>query len=156
MAKGLPPVRNSGTPTRPARRGAEQAPRAGYRVGRPAGDPDDVRSNRIVQRIHPHLVEAIDEVARDEGLTRSLFIERILIRAMNHEHGARLDAIGRWRPVEDHEDTPRMVRAKPFAVGERVQAEYDAAQREMLQQSIVRRSDKPVQPKLPPRKPNKK
>lgn len=159
MAKPLPPVKNTGTPTRPVREGGEQAPRAGYRVGRKAGDPNDVRSSRIVQRVHPHLVEVVDELAREEGLTRSLFIERILIKALNKEHGAHLDMVGRWQPYEDPDDRPRLVRAKPFAIGERIQKEWEACQNEQIEQSLARRSPTPVDAdslRLPMRQPTAK
>lgn len=73
-------------------------PPPGRRTGRiplPAGD---LRSERLVQRIHPDLMSAIMQRAREAGFSRSLYVERILIQFMNSMEGAELDAIGKRRP----------------------------------------------------------
>ncbi|MET4347067.1 hypothetical protein ABIC08_007716 [Bradyrhizobium sp. RT9b] len=68
------------------------------KLGRPFGDPDDVRTLRLAQRVHPHMMAVLDQRAREYGLSRSQFIERILVDYLNSHEYAQLDAIGRWVP----------------------------------------------------------
>jgi hypothetical protein len=65
--------------------------------GRPAGDPNDVRTHRFSFRIHPHLYELINQLARDQGLNHSLWLERAAIDKVHRDlkQPGLLDAIGR-------------------------------------------------------------
>jgi hypothetical protein len=73
-------------------------PAPGRRTGRTPGPVEDLRSERLVQRIHPDLMSAIMQRAREAGFSRSLYVERILVQFMNSMEGAELDAIGKRRP----------------------------------------------------------
>lgn len=68
------------------------------KVGRPFADPADVKTMRLAQRVHPHLMSILDQRSREYGLTRSQFIERILVDYLNSHENAQLDLIGRWVP----------------------------------------------------------
>lgn len=68
------------------------------KLGRPFADPNDVRNMRLAQRVHPHMMSVLDQRAREYGLSRSQFIERILVDYLNSHERAQLDAIGRWVP----------------------------------------------------------
>jgi hypothetical protein len=64
--------------------------------GRPHGDPEDKRTERIAIRAHPDLVAELSVVARAQGFVRSVLIERTLIDIVNRHHGRPIvDAIGR-------------------------------------------------------------
>jgi hypothetical protein len=69
-------------------------------AGRPRGDPDDLRTERVAIRLHPDLTEEIALACRAVGLNRSIFVERVLIEwltAHQHDLGTKpLDAIGRY------------------------------------------------------------
>jgi hypothetical protein len=68
--------------------------------GRPPLDPDDVRADRLGLRIHSDLRDELDRLAREEGMRLSMFVERILIDAVNAMVGHRmLDKIGRYMPT---------------------------------------------------------
>jgi hypothetical protein len=72
--------------------------------GRPAGDPDDLRTERIAIRVHPDLIFELNVLARLDGVTRSVLVERLLIRLVNdHYHRTVVDQIGRYvvGPPED-------------------------------------------------------
>jgi hypothetical protein len=65
--------------------------------GRPPGDPDDVRTERIAIRVHPNLLFELNVLSRVEGVTRSVLVERLLIRLVNDHHRRTLmDPIGRY------------------------------------------------------------
>ncbi len=65
--------------------------------GRPPGDPDDVRTERIAIRVHPNLLFELNVISRVEGVTRSVLVERMLIRLVNDHHRRTLmDSIGRY------------------------------------------------------------
>jgi hypothetical protein len=65
--------------------------------GRPAGDPEDLRTERIAIRCHPDLVIELNVLARLEGVTRSVLIERLLIRLVNdHFNRTVVDKVGRY------------------------------------------------------------
>jgi hypothetical protein len=103
-------------------------------IGRPYGDPKDVRSTRMIQRIHPHLVGVLEQRAREYGITKSQFIERILIDHLNHVEGAQLDSIGRWLDDRSWQDWQALHRRDqfprsrlPLEVGKAIQAEADIA-----------------------------
>jgi hypothetical protein len=64
--------------------------------GRPFGDPEDKRTERIAIRAHPDLVAELSVVARSQGFVRSVLIERTLIDLVNRHYGrVVVDAIGR-------------------------------------------------------------
>jgi hypothetical protein len=65
--------------------------------GRPPSDPDDLRTERLAIRVHPDLVTELNALARIEGVSRSVMVERLLIRLVNDHHRATIvDAIGRY------------------------------------------------------------
>src|SRR5580704_10072184 len=66
--------------------------------GRAQGDPDDLRTERIALRIHGDLLVELNIIARIEGVTRSVLVERLLIRFVN-DHYARtvVDRVGRYQ-----------------------------------------------------------
>jgi hypothetical protein len=72
--------------------------------GRPPGDPEDIRTERIALRVHPDLLFELNVLSRYEGVTRSVLIERLLIRLVN-DHFARtvIDKVGRYQnePPDD-------------------------------------------------------
>lgn len=66
------------------------------RLGRPARDPDTLRSDRLVLRIHPHLMKYLEGLAQKNGLTRSMLCERALVGFVNLNAGYPvLDGMGR-------------------------------------------------------------
>jgi hypothetical protein len=70
--------------------------------GRPASDPDDLRSERIALRSHPDLVNELNHMARAQGITRSVLIERALIDFVNEEARAEIvDMIGRYTVADN-------------------------------------------------------
>lgn len=111
--------------------GPKQALR-GVKLGRPYGDPLDVRTKRLAQRIHPHLMSVLDQRSREYGITRSQFIERILVDYCNAYEGGQLDPIGRWMPRKEW--NPRLARRldtlpvseKALEIGKQVEAEAHA------------------------------
>jgi hypothetical protein len=65
--------------------------------GRPQGDPDDLRTERIALRVHSDLLFELNIVARLEGVTRSVLVERLLIRLVNDHHSRTVvDKVGRY------------------------------------------------------------
>jgi hypothetical protein len=118
-------------PSKTNKKGVQQALRA-VKLGRPYGDPLDVRIKRLAQRIHPHLMSVLDQRSREYGITRSQFVERILIDYCNTHEGAQLDPIGRWMPREEW--NPRLARrldtlpvsGKGLEIGKLVEAEAHA------------------------------
>jgi hypothetical protein len=65
--------------------------------GRPAGDPEDLKLERIAIRVHEDLCFELNVLARQEGVTRSMLVERVLIRLVNDHHNRTLvDKIGRY------------------------------------------------------------
>lgn len=114
-------------------RRAVQAARA-TELGRRYGDPGDVRTMRLAQRVHPHLMAVLDQRSREYGITRSQFIERILVDYLNQHERCQLDAIGRW--VVQADWNPRMARRldqlpssfKDIEIGKRVEREWREAQ----------------------------
>jgi hypothetical protein len=57
--------------------------------------PGDARQERLVLRIHPDLMAVLIQRSRESGLTRSQYVERILVGYVVNVEGAELDAIGR-------------------------------------------------------------
>jgi hypothetical protein len=84
--------------------------KASKRKGRPPGDPDDVRTERVAIRMHTDLVFEIQVLARLEGITRSQMIERMMIRTVN-DHYARtvVDKVGRYLDGPPEITTPKGV-----------------------------------------------
>jgi hypothetical protein len=114
------------------------APRA-TKLGRKYGNPADVRTGRLVQRIHPHLESVIEQRAREYGLTKSQLVEKILIDHMNAVEGAQLDRIGRWVDDLNWQDFRHMYRRDQLAIspialeiGKQVQAEAEAEAGKLL------------------------
>jgi hypothetical protein len=69
--------------------------------GRPFQDPADKRTVRVAIRAHPDLMHECDKLARQEGLVRSVFIERVLGAYVNMFYQCELvDSIGRYVPEE--------------------------------------------------------
>lgn len=114
------------------KKGPQQAVRA-VKLGRPFGDPRDVRTKRLAQRIHPHLMSVLDQRSREYGITRSQFVERILVDYCNAHEGGQLDPIGRWMPRKEW--NPRLARRldtlpfseKALEISKQVEAEADSA-----------------------------
>jgi hypothetical protein len=77
------------------------------KIGRPGANPDDVRSERTAMRMHPDLQHELSVAAREAGMTRSLFIERLLLSHINqrlNNRGERmLDGIGKYLSDEEME-----------------------------------------------------
>jgi hypothetical protein len=64
--------------------------------GRPRRDPETLRTDRLVIRIHPDLMSHLSELAKKNGLTRSMLVERALVSFVNLSTGqAILDSMGR-------------------------------------------------------------
>lgn len=87
-------------------------PKNPARPGRPAVMSDaDKRTERIAIRAHPDLVYYLSAGAREEGLVRSVYIERILIGYLNQQWGHPVvDNIGREipEPIPRGADAPRL------------------------------------------------
>jgi hypothetical protein len=70
------------------------------KTGRPAAAPEDIRSERTALRMHTDLQTELTAAAREQGMTRSLFIERILLAHVNARLASRgermLDGIGKY------------------------------------------------------------
>jgi hypothetical protein len=78
--------------------------------GRPPGDPDDLRTERLAIRMHPDLVFELNVLARLEGVTRSVLVERLLIRLVNdHYHRTIVDQVGRYLDGPPDVSEPRGV-----------------------------------------------
>jgi hypothetical protein len=66
-------------------------------AGRRPGPPEDVRTERLVVRMHPDLVSSLTERAKVYGVSRSSMVERILIGYLNMQQGQHpLDLTGRF------------------------------------------------------------
>lgn len=70
------------------------------RMGRPPLDPGDLRTERIAMRLHADLADEVGKAAREAGTNKSLWVERVLINAINAlllSRGERpVDAIGKY------------------------------------------------------------
>jgi hypothetical protein len=80
--------------------------------GRPKRDPDSLRTERLVIRIHPDLMNRLTEISKRNGITRSLLVERALIELVNLATGKPvLDLNGRemagQTPVAEPLGTPQ-------------------------------------------------
>lgn len=62
----------------------------------PTPKPDDAKTDRLMMRIHPDLMEVLSERARERGINRSQYIEKILIGWVNLDpRNMQLDQIGK-------------------------------------------------------------
>lgn len=66
---------------------------------RPVGQPpkgDAARSDRLIMRIHPDVLPLLDQKAVEQGLTRSQFVEKLLVGWLRLDpRTPRIDAVGR-------------------------------------------------------------
>lgn len=84
MVKGAKSTQNRSVPT--------------SRTGRPPR-PDDVRSARLILRAHPDLMNVLTVRARAAGVSRSRYVERLLIAWLNADpRNPKLDAVGKMSP----------------------------------------------------------
>jgi hypothetical protein len=66
-------------------------------AGRRPGPPEDVRTERLVVRMHPDMFTSLTDRAKVYGVSRSTYVERILIGYMNAQEGQKtLDLTGRF------------------------------------------------------------
>jgi hypothetical protein len=72
-------------------------PRPGKKTaGRRPGPPEDVRTERLVVRMHPDMFSVLTEKAKFYGVSRSQYVERILIGYLNMQADIKpLDNMGR-------------------------------------------------------------
>ncbi|ABE39358.1 hypothetical protein IP86_02880 [Rhodopseudomonas sp. AAP120] len=60
--------------------------------------PDDARSGRLILRAHPDLLQVLTVRARVAGISRSRYVERLLIAWLNADpRNPRMDAVGKIR-----------------------------------------------------------
>lgn len=73
-------------------------PRPGKKTaGRRPGPPEDVRTDRLVVRMHPDMFGVLTEKAKFYGVSRSQYVERILIGYLNMQADLTpLDGMGRF------------------------------------------------------------
>ena len=58
--------------------------------------PEDVKSDRLVLRVHPDLLAVLTERSRERGINRSQYVEKLLIGWANLDpRNPRLDLIGK-------------------------------------------------------------
>ena len=92
--------------------------------GRPPGDPEDLRTERVAVRAHKDLVNELNHLAREQGVTRSVMIERLLIDFVNDEARSEIvDMIGRYT------GTGNPVASAPKSVRDQDRWRYDSRSR---------------------------
>jgi hypothetical protein len=97
-----PPVNKDGRPRR--------------KPGKPA-NPDDVRTERLSMRVHPDLAAILTARARERGITRSQYIEQLLVGWVKIDpRNPKIDAIGR---IDVDAAPPLSMRLEPLKFGER-------------------------------------
>jgi hypothetical protein len=75
---------------------------------------DSARSARLLMRVHPDLLPLVDVHARERGVTRSQFVEQMLIGFLRLDPRApRLNAFGQLEPPAP--GTPPPVQTRPGA-----------------------------------------
>jgi hypothetical protein len=75
--------------------------------GRPSRDPDSLRTERLVVRIHPDLMRWLSQISSENGITRSLLVERTLVSFVNlSQQREVLDHMGREFQGEPPADSP--------------------------------------------------
>jgi hypothetical protein len=72
--------------------------------------PDDVRTDRLVLRVHHDLMEILSERAREKGETRSHYVEKLLVGWVRLDpRNRKVDLIGKYVPdAPDPRDPKRM------------------------------------------------
>ncbi len=82
----------------------------GRRSPRKTVDAGDTRGERLVLRVHSDLMEVLTERARERGITRSAYVEQLLIGWVRLDpRNRRLDMIGKYVPdAPDPRDPKRM------------------------------------------------
>ena len=66
-------------------------------------------------RVHPDLLETLSDCASEAHMTRSLYVEQILLSYLNRVENAQLDRIGRRMPHDAPDQSER--RRQPSEVG---------------------------------------
>jgi hypothetical protein len=87
----------------------DSKPKKKRAAGRPTRDPDSLRTERLVVRIHPDLMGWLSKISSENGITRSLLVERTLVAFINlsQPDGAEvLDHMGRELKSEPPADAP--------------------------------------------------
>lgn len=89
--------------------------------------PDDVKTDRLVLRVHPDLMSILTERARERGVNRSQYVEKLLIGwARLDPRNPRVDMIGKFDPTAP---VPAEVRLRsPLAFADRWQKFASASQ----------------------------
>lgn len=62
--------------------------------------PGEVRTEKLVMRVHPDLMEILTERARERGITRSAYVEQLLVGWVRLDpRNRRVDLIGKYDPA---------------------------------------------------------
>jgi hypothetical protein len=102
-------------------------------MGRPKVDPKNLRAYRLVVRVNQDLADALGMLADEASISRSLFIERVLISFVNQDPRHRLAQNGRRIP----DNTPPPAGAGTFAdLGQRWRR-WSALRHDVLGDDIV-------------------
>jgi hypothetical protein len=82
--------------------------------------PDDVKTDRLIMRLHPDVNALLDFRAAEKGITRSKYVEQLLVGFLGSDpRNPRLNAIGK---IDRHGPSPLMIRADtPHKFAERWQ-----------------------------------
>jgi hypothetical protein len=82
--------------------------------------PDDNKTDRLIMRLHPDMTALLDFRAEEKGLTRSKYVEQLLVGFLASDpRNPRLNAIGK---IERSGPSPLMLRAdQPHKFAERWQ-----------------------------------
>jgi hypothetical protein len=87
------------------------------RPGKPPR-PGEVRTEKLVMRVHPDLMAVLTERAREKGETRSAYVEKLLVGWVRLDpRNRRVDMIGKY--VEDAPDPRDPKRMSSFGYHER-------------------------------------
>ncbi|PZA13865.1 hypothetical protein DNX69_00010 [Rhodopseudomonas palustris] len=77
--------------SKPVQKKSQAPPRPGRQAR-----PDDVRSARLILRAHPDLMKILTVRARAAGVSRSRYVERLLVAWLNADpRNPRMDAVGK-------------------------------------------------------------
>lgn len=115
-------VKKSETKSGPRRGPMPDTNADGSPRGKPgvAADPAAAKSDRIIMRVHPDLLSIIDARAREKDLTRSKYLNQLLVGWSNADpRNPRLDAAG--RRVETAPEPLQYQLARPLVFAERWQ-----------------------------------
>ena len=84
--------------------------------------PDAVRSERLILRVHPDLLEMLEQEAEaNGGMTRSVYVEQILLGWINRGR-RKLDHRGRRLPSDPPPSEPPLITPAAFETGWRGKA----------------------------------